>query len=226
MTCPCSKPTKLWIASILAIIIIGALTAYAYTSEQNALKGATDLGMKSTVSVMATQLQASDIAGLKPGDEMNPQYLAVANHLQAMRSMDDNILNAYILKVYPNRTAVFIVDDLYPDDPLGSTKIGEVSTAPDTMEMFGALSGPTVSKQPYTTKYGSFMSAYAPIDDSVNDSAGNTEAVLAIDVPAKNYNAFTSQGGLPILLTGIVSMILAVGAIFCFGSRKDEKNEG
>jgi hypothetical protein len=226
MTGPCSKSTKLWIASILAIIIIGALTAYACTSEQNALKGATDMGMKSTVGVMATQIQASDIAGLQPGDEMNPQYLAVANHLQAMRSMDDNILNAYILKVYPNRTAVFIVDDLYPDDPLGSTKIGEVSTAPDTIEMFGALSGPTVSKQPYTTKYGSFMSAYAPIDDSVNDSTGNTAAVLAIDVSAKNYNGFISQSGLPILITGLVSMILAVGAIFFFGTRKEERDEG
>ena len=225
MTKPCFTSTKLWIAAILAIIIIGALTAFAYTSEQNALKGATDMGMKSTVAVMATQIHAEDIAGLQPGDEMNPQYLAVANHLQALRSMDDNIMNAYILKVYPNRTAVFIVDDLYPDDPLGSAKTGEVSTAPDTLEMFGALSGPTVSKQPYTTKYGSFMSAYAPIDDSVNDSTGNTAAVLAIDVSARNYNAFTSQGSLPILITGLVSMILAVGAIFWFGSRKNEKTE-
>jgi len=225
MTKPCFTSTKLWIAAILAIIIIGALTAFAYTSEQNALKGATDMGMKSTVAVMATQIHAEDIAGLQPGDEMNPQYLAVANHLQAMRSMDDNIMNAYILKVYPNRTAVFIVDDLYPDDPLGSAKTGEISTAPDTLEMFGALSGPTVSQQPYTTKYGSFMSAYAPIDDSVNDSTGNTAAVLAIDVSARNYTAFTSQGSLPILITGLVSMILTVGAIFWFGSRKGEKTE-
>jgi len=224
MTCPCSKSTKLWIASILAIVIIGALTAFAYTSEQTALKGATINGMKSTASVMATQVHPAEFANLNPGDETSPRYVAVANHLRTMRSMDDNIMNAYILRVYPNKTAVFLVDDLYPLDPLGSAPIGEVSTAPDTIEIFGALSGPTASQQPYTTKFGSFMSAYAPIDDSVNDSTGNTVAVLAIDMSADDYNDATSKGGL-ILITGIISILFAVGAIFYFGSRKDEKTE-
>lgn len=224
MTCSCSSSTKLWAASILAIVIIGALTACAYTSEQNALKGATIMGMKSTASVMATQVNPAEFANLSPGDEMSPRYVAVANHLLNMRSMDDNIMNAYILKVYPNRTAVFIVDDLYPQDPLGSAKIGEVSTAPDQMEIFHALSGPTASQQPYTTRFGSFMSAYAPIDDSLNDSTGNTVAVLAIDVSARDFMNYTSQGGL-ILLMGIVSMIIAVGAIFWFGRRPEKKPE-
>ncbi|MGB7788903.1 hypothetical protein [Methanoregula sp.] len=217
MTCACSTTKKIWVGAILAIVIIGALTAFAYTSEQNALRDSTRQGMMSTVSVMATQINASDIAGLTPGDEMSPQYLAVARHLETMRSMDDNILNAYILKVNPDETATFLVDDLYPLDPQGSAKIGEVSTAPDRDEIFAALSGPTASKEPYTTKYGSFLSAYAPIDDSVNDSGGNTVAVLAIDISAKDYNNETSKGGF-ILLTGIVSMILVVGAIF-FGTK-------
>ncbi len=224
MTCSCSKSTKIVGSALLVILIIGALTLFAYTGEQNALKGATQIGMKSTVAVMATQVNASDIAGLMPGDEMSPHYLAVARKLETMRSMDDNILNAYILKVNPDRTITFLVDDLYPLDPQGSAKIGEVSTAPDQTEIFAALSGPTVSKQPYTTKYGSFMSAYAPIDDSASDSGGNTVAVLAIDVSAEDYNNYTSQGGL-ILITGFVSMVLAVGAIFFFSARKDEEKK-
>jgi len=225
MTCACSISKKIWVSAILAIVVIGALTAFAYTSEQNALRDATRNGMESTVSVMATQVNASALTGLKPGDEMSPDYVAVAKNLETMRSMDDHILNAYILKVNPDKTATFLVDDLYPLDPLGSAKIGEVSTAPDQAEIFGALSGPTSSKQPYTTKYGSFMSAYAPIDDSVNDSSGNTVAVLAIDMSAKDYNDATSKGTL-ILLTGIVSMAIAIGAIFLFGTngrKEDEK---
>ena len=224
MTSACSTTKKIWVSAILAIVIIGALTAFAYTSEQNALRDATLQGMKSTVSVMATQVNASDLAGLRPGDEMSPAYLSVARHLETMRSMDDHILNAYILKVNPDKTATFLVDDLYPLDPQGSAKIGEVSTAPDQAEIFAALSGPTASKQPYTTKYGSFMSAYAPIDDSVNDSSGNTVAVLAIDMSAKDYNDATSKGGL-IILSGIISMIIAVAAIFfgTTGRRDTEK---
>ena len=70
---------------------------------------------------------------------MSPQYLAVAQHLETMRSMDDKILNAYILRVNPDKSATFLVDDLYPLDPEGSAKIGEVSTAPDQNEIFAAL---------------------------------------------------------------------------------------
>ena len=70
------------------------------------------------------------------------------------------------------------------------------------------------------------MTAYAPIDDAVQGSTGNTYAVLAIDVSAEDYTAFTSRGTL-ILMTGFISMILAVGAIFYFGGsrREDEKKD-
>ncbi len=222
MTCSCTKTTKLWAAAILVVIIIGALTLFAYTSEQSALKSAIDIGMKGTVGVMATQVHGSDLANITPGNENAPEYLALVEKLNTMRSMDDRILNAYILKVYPNKTAVFLVDDLMVMDPQGSANIGEVSTAPDKDVIFLALSGPTVSKEPYTTKYGSFMSAYAPIDDSAADSSGNTAAVLAIDVSAREYTAFTTQGTI-ILVTGLVAIVLALGAIFCIGRRDEEK---
>ncbi len=160
----------------------------------------------------------------KPGDEGSPEYLAVAKELRTLRSMDDHILNAYILKVNPDRSITFLVDDLYPDDPQGSAKIGERSTSPDSMEIFEALSLPTSSREPYTTKYGSFISAYAPIDDSVGDSNGNTYAVLAVDMSATDYTDYMSGKGYLIILTGLISMILAVGAIFWFGRNEEGKS--
>ena len=68
------------------------------------------------------------------------------------------------------------------------------------------------------------MSAYAPIDDSVTGSNGNTTAVLAIDMSAKNYVAATSTGN-AILATGLVAIILAVGAIVIFGRKPEEADE-
>jgi hypothetical protein len=109
------------------------------------------------------------------------------------------------------------------DDPQGSAKIGEMSTSPDKMEIFSALSAPTASKEPYTTKYGSFMSAYAPIDDATDNSTGNTYAVLAIDMSASDYNASTSNGGL-VLVTGILSMLIALGTLFIYGMKYKEGN--
>jgi hypothetical protein len=223
MTESCSSATKLWVSAILIVIFIGALTAFAYTSSNDALKDSVRQGMKSTAAVMATQINASDLAGLKPGDETSPQYIAVVKRLKTMRSLDDNIINAYILKVNPDQTATFLVDDLMLDDPQGSAKIGEVSTSPDKMEIFTALSVPTASREPYTTKYGSFMSAYAPIDDASNDSTGNTYAVLAIDMSAADYSAATSKGGL-ILATGILSMLIALGSLFVYGMKGKEEN--
>jgi hypothetical protein len=224
MTESCSASTKLWVSAILIVIVISLLTAFAYTSANGALKDSVRQGMKSTAAVMATQVNASDIAGLQSGDENSPRYLAMVKHLRTMRSLDDHIINAYILRVNPDQTATFLVDDLTIEDPQGSAKIGEISTSPDKMEIFHALSAPTASKEPYTTKYGSsFMSAYAPIDDSTGDSAGNTSAVLAIDMSASDYNAATSKGGL-ILVTGILSMLIALCTLFVYGMKRKEEN--
>jgi len=225
MTGTCSKSTLLWISTIVVIIIIGSLTALAYTSSTAAIKDSVRTGLESTAGVMATQINGSDVVLLKAGDEGSPKYLAVVKELRTLRSMDDHILNAYILKVNPDRSITFLVDDLYPDDPQGSAKIGELSTSPDTMEIFEALSRPTSSKEPYTTKYGSFMSAYAPIDDSLSNSNGNTHAVLAIDMSATDYTNYMGGKGYLILVTGLISMILAVGAIFWFGRRDEKKGE-
>lgn len=221
MTESCSATTKLWVSALLIAIVISVLTAFAYTSSNNALKDTVRGGMKSTAAVMATQINASDIAGLMPGDETSSQYTEAVKKLRTMRSLDDHIINAYILKVNPDQTATFLVDDLMIDDPAGSARIGEVSTSPDRTEIFTALSIPTASKEPYMTKYGSFMSAYAPIDDATDDSTGNTFAVLAIDMSASDYNAATSKGGF-ILVTGILSMLIALGTLFVYGLKNRE----
>jgi hypothetical protein len=224
MTSSCKLSSTQIVGAILVIIIIGTLTAYAYTNANDALKDSVKQGMKSTAGVMATQINASDIGKFRPGDDATPAYIATTRQLRNMRSMDDHILNAYILKVNDDKTITFLVDDLAEYDPQGSAKIGEVSTAPDKLAIFSALSGPTTSSEPYTTKYGSFISAYAPIDDSSVGSTGNTYAILAIDMPAETYNKYTSKGQL-ILLTGLVSMIIGVGAIFWFGRRIEKKSD-
>jgi len=225
MTGTCSKSTILWVSAIVVILIIGSLTALAYTSSTAAIKTSVRAGLESTAGVMATQINGSDVVMFKAGDEGTPKYLAVVKKLRTLRSMNDHILNAYILKVNPDRSITFLADDLYPDDPQGSAKIGELSTAPDSMEIFSALSLPTSSKEPYTTKYGSFMSAYAPIDDSVGDSNGNTNAVLAIDMSATDYTDYIGGKGNLILITGLISIIIAVGAIFWFGRKDEQKSE-
>ena len=56
MTGTCSKSTILWVSAILVIIIIGSLTALAYTSSTAAIKNTVRTGLESTAGVMATQI--------------------------------------------------------------------------------------------------------------------------------------------------------------------------
>ena len=118
MTQTCSCSTKLIATAVIAIVIISLLTAFAYHSSNATLRDAVQSGLKSTAGVMATQINASDLKGLTPGDENTTQYLTVAAKLRNMRSMNDQLLNAYIIKVNTtDMSASFLVDDLYPLDP-------------------------------------------------------------------------------------------------------------
>ncbi len=220
MTQTCSHSTKLIVTAIIAIVIISALTAFAYHNSNASLRDAVQSGLKSTASVMATQISANDLKGLKPGDDNTTQYLAVAAKLRAMRSMNDQLLNAYIIKVNTtDMSASFLVDDLYPLDPSGSARIGQADTSPDKVQIFEALSGPTASPMPYTDSWGSFMSAYAPIDDS----AGNTYAILGLDVSENDYVASTTHGAW-IIVTGIVSIVIVLSALYLFGRKTEEES--
>lgn len=222
MTTSCSCFAKPWALALIAVIIIGSLTAYAYTNTQASLSSTARAGLESTAAVMATGINASDIEGLRPGDETSLRYQAVVKKLRTLRSMDDTILNAYILKVHPDHTVTFLVDDLTFSDPAGSAKIGEVSTDPNKDEIFAALSVPTSSDGPYTTRYGSFMSAYAPIDDSPDGSNGNTAAVLGIDIPAKTYTDGVNASGFGIIITGVVSILIIICLIFRFSPKEQD----
>ncbi|MFA5332620.1 MAG: hypothetical protein WC342_09595 [Methanoregula sp.] len=219
MTEQCRVSTKIWICAILAVIIIGGITAFAYTNSNKAVTETAQWGLKSTAAAMATEINASEVEEFAPGDELSPRYMAIVDKLRNMRSMNDDIINAYIIKVNTtDRSMTFVIDDLYPSDPAGSAKIGEADDSPDKALIFAALSGPTVSPHPYSDKFGSFVSAYAPIDDSANSSNGNTTAILGIDVDGQDFVNATTQGTW-IIISGIISIIIALGAIFYFGRR-------
>jgi hypothetical protein len=134
--------------------------------------------------------------------------------------MNDQLLNAYIIKVNTtDMSASFLVDDLYPLDPSGSARIGQADTSPDKVQIFEALSGPTASPVPYTDSWGSFMSAYAPIDDTT----GNTYAILGLDVSENDYVASTTHGAW-IIVTGIVSIVIVLSALYIFGRKTDQES--
>ncbi|HII98482.1 MAG TPA: hypothetical protein HA272_04295, partial [Methanoregula sp.] len=56
MNCSLVNSKKVLISSILVILIIGSLTLVAYNNQNDALQSSLKMGLKSTASVMATQI--------------------------------------------------------------------------------------------------------------------------------------------------------------------------
>lgn len=205
---------KMMIAAVALICVMAGLSIYSYEVARTGIQDATRNELSSVAGVMATQFDAKELAGLKPGAEFSQDYLAIVKKLRAMRSMDDRITNAYILKVAGQDKITFLVDDLFLDDPAGSGQIGEVYDSPDRMDIFGALSLPTASQKPYTDKWGTFMSGYAPVDDSASGSLGNTTAVLGVDMDAGLYRSRVLAAGVSIMLATLVSMALVIAVLW------------
>jgi hypothetical protein len=223
-----SKRTFNWrfgLSAIAIIVVISALGMFCLYTSANGIRDSTRDELKAVAGVMATQVNASDIAGLKPGDESTARYKALVDHLITMRSMDDHIVNAYIMKVGTGGNISFVADDLYFEDPTGSAKIGDSYVTPDKLEIFGALSLPTASQQVYTDKYGTFISGYAPIDTDVNGSSGNTVAVLGVDMAATTYTDEIRATGLAIVDATLISMIIIIGILWLATRKCKEETE-
>lgn len=207
------------LTAVVLIIVMAALGIYSFGVARDSIRDETRDELASVAGVMATQINASDLAGLRPGDENTPQYAALVQRLRTMRSMNDHIVNAYIMRVRSDQAISFLVDDLALDDPQGSAKIGERYNSPDQREIFAALSLPTSSPEAYTDRWGTFMSGYAPIDDQSGGSSGNTSAVLGIDMAARDYKGRVAAAGISIMTAMILSMVLVVGILGVFSWR-------
>ena len=216
---------KFGLSAIAIIVVISLFGMFSLYTAANGIRESTRDELKAVAGVMATQINPSDVTGLKPGDESSLQYKALVEHLQTLRSMDDRIVNAYIMNVSNNENITFVADDLYFEDPTGSAKIGDVYITPDQKEIFGALSLPTASQEVYTDKYGTFISGYAPIDTQINGSGGNTVAVLGVDMAATTYTDQIRATGLAILDATLISMIIIIAILWAATRNREDEPE-
>jgi methyl-accepting chemotaxis protein len=195
---------------ILIVLVSGTGAYFTLDVAGNALQATIRDELKTSAGIMATQVNATAVESLVPGDDGSSVYIGIAEQLARMRSANDRITNAYIMRVDDNQVITFVVDDFYLEDPGQTPVIGEMYSSPDQQNIFMALSIPTASNGVYTDKFGTFISGYAPI----RDNNGNTIAVLGIDVEASGLverigairNAYIA------LLVGLV----AVGTLVVF----------
>lgn len=77
--------------------------------------------MLGIASTQLTPEEISAISHLQPGQDADPGYLALTHKFQHMRTLSQNIINFYVMRVEGDRVT-FLLDDV-ADKP---AKIGQI----------------------------------------------------------------------------------------------------
>jgi hypothetical protein len=127
---------------------------------------------------MAGQVHGDGLLSLQPGDEGSPAYLSFAHALYDARKNDSYIVTAYLMRV-DNGTISYVVHDTYLTHGLDPyvARTGDLATEDRDVILNATVAGPVYSPNIYTSKWGSYISGYAP----VKDSNGTVVGILGVD---------------------------------------------
>ena len=167
----------------------------------------------SIAATSALQFSADELRVLKSMDDVSrPEYKNVTTRLDAIRKQNSEIIYMYIIRPTEQKGLFTFVADADAIDPfteVDTNEDGKITDA-DTLGLPGleydttnmdALMGekysrPVANSKPYTDKWGSFITGYAPI----HDAGGNIEAVIAVDMWADKVYELTNRTFSPIIV--------------------------
>jgi adenylate cyclase len=205
-----SLQTKL-IGSFVALIIVIAGGTYLYTygqTKQALLQGARDdlVQMIGIASTQFTPQEITQIQQFKAGQDETPAYLTIKTKLEKMRAVSPNISNFYIMQIRGDKI-VFLVDDA-TDTPAA---IGDVYQEPEAV-LWHANDGIQVSPDLYTDEWGTYLSAYAPIQGT----SGTSTLIVGADILAGTVVDRENFIGSTIYLVMGLAILIAGGLIGLF----------
>jgi len=171
------------LAVICCIVILAAavLLAAGYADEAGKREHYIQLHLQKAAGRIAGQVSGDGLLSLGPGDEETPAYHTFATALYEARKNDTYLSAAYLMRI-DNGTIRYVVVDAYLTHGNDGTvpRIGDLVTEDRSVILNASVHGPFYSPKVYTSRWGSFLSGYAP----VKDSSGTVVAVLGVDEPA------------------------------------------
>ena len=161
----------------LALVVATVLFVIGFAQQAQDRRQQLRDELRVTAARIAGQVNGDGLLSLKPGDEGSPLYLSLADTIYQARSNNTHISNAYIMRL-DNGAITYVVDDYYLAHGMDSdvARIGD-PISEDTSVIDAALTGPQVSPDIYTSKWGSLLSGYAPI----HDANGTVIGILGVD---------------------------------------------
>ncbi len=187
----------------------------SFQTASRVLRQTVDEQLSSVALLAAHRLDAQLHSTLTQTNQQNgPEYVTVVAPLREMLKACPDIKYLYTVRSSPEGPR-FAVDaalpmDLDSDGVLDQAQLAELYESPDPA-MVEALSRrvSTISREPLTDKWGTFISAYAP----VMNQAGEMECVLGVDMKADHYLAKVNQmkSALGVGVTGALLGSLILG---------------
>jgi hypothetical protein len=165
----------------ILLVAAGFLVYAGYTTQAAEKKFYIQLHLRNAAGRMAGQINGDGLLSLKPGDEGSPLYVSLASALYESRKNDSFLVDAYIMRV-DNDTISYVVHDTYLTHGLDKyvVRTGELVTEDKDIIMNATIAGPVYSPDIYTSKWGSYISGYAPVKDKNDTVVG----VLGVDETA------------------------------------------
>lgn len=202
-----SLKTKLTLSFIVLILLISGLAFfYTFNETKKALKEQMRTELMSVASAIAVNIDANLHSGIKPGDEGTPAYKTIAQELLRVQNANDQITYIYTMRRTEDG-AVFVVDP----DPEEPCAIGEAYDEVND-EMLAGFERPSADHEFVTDKWGTYLSGYAPIKDSLGNSIG----LVGVDMTSKDVIARQKFIGNTIYLIIGISVLFAGLIILLF----------
>ncbi len=214
------------------VFFLGSLicmSALRFTA-QAVLKRTVDQDLETVARLAAKRLDRAAHANLTRREQLNgPDYLEVVKPFREMLAAAPDIIYIYTVRASPEGVR-FGVDAAEPLDKDGDGVVDQAvlgdlyDEAPPAIRQALAEGKPTVSDEPYTDKWGSFMAAFIPF----LTEDGRVECVLGVEMDARKYqerigamNRATLWGG---GAAALASLIIAL-SVFWFQRRRQLAEE-
>jgi GAF domain-containing protein/HAMP domain-containing protein len=221
--------------TLLAVVAIGLTSLIYYQNIKAQLLQDVRDRLRDAVSIGALQVDAMAHSTLvDSSQEGQTTYLEIKKTLQKIRDAGTNFVYVYTLEQDAQGNIVFMVDAEENEEEF--SHIGDVyeDADPWLLETFPTIQAPLVESQFFTDRWGTWLTAYAPIFLP----NGTREAVLSIDIAADDVIATQKAalrrfllfffGSIPLVALGgwfLGSILTAPMAKLTIGAEKFAKGD-
>lgn len=224
----CINYKRIFQASIFYFACAAIVTGLLYQTHLHLNTQRIRDKITSVAATAALQIDAADVNKIHViNDAYKPEYAKLVTLMDTIRKQNDQILYIYLIRPTAESGLYEFVADadaIDPFTPIDTDGDGEVTEADqlgvpglpyDVTQMDALMEGevtePVANSKPYTDKWGSFYTAYAPI----KNQEGQTIALLAVDMWASKVKEFTqSEFHFALVLPSIFSILFALHVFF------------